>query len=88
VFPSQLRDTDVDMLERTVTMIAFGDIEAEDTRHLTETNFVRIFRLAQLTVEYLLYVQDCLSSTHKHAAKDRWAHHTLPALQVVHYRHM
>lgn len=66
-----IRDVDLDTLEKVVSVIAFGDIEAEDTRHLTELNFVKVFRLAQLTVEYLLYVQDCLQSTNSWLLQDR-----------------
>lgn len=61
--PLQVRDTDLDALERLVSCITWGDIEAEDTRHLSEANFVKIFRLAQLLLEYLLYVQDNLKYT-------------------------
>jgi hypothetical protein len=45
-----------------VAILAHGDIMAENTRDLSETNFLRIFRLAQLALEYLLHVQDTLSS--------------------------
>jgi zinc finger protein DZIP1 len=54
-----------------VSIVAFGDIQAEDTLHLTETNFVKIFRLSQLVIEYLLYVQDCLQSTNSWLLTDR-----------------
>ncbi|KAF8057745.1 Dzip1l [Scenedesmus sp. PABB004] len=57
-----VRDTDLDALERLVPSITWGDIEAEDTRHLGEAGFVKAFRLAQLLLEYLLYVQDSLTS--------------------------
>ena len=40
--------------------MAYGDLEAESPHSLTETNFQRLFRLAQLTVEYLLHIQDRL----------------------------
>jgi hypothetical protein len=53
-------------------MIAYGDIEAEDTRCLTEINFVKVFRLSQLLVEYLLYVQDCLQRSNSTLADGRW----------------
>ena len=43
-------------------MVAFGSIEAEDARNLTPLNFIKLFRLAQLTVEYLLFVQDRLAA--------------------------
>ena len=67
----QVRDADLDTLEKVVSIIAFGDIEAEDTRHLTELNFIKVFRLAQLTIEYLLYVQDCLQTTNAWLQTDR-----------------
>ena len=67
----QVRDVDLDTLEKIVSIVAFGDIEAEDTRHLTELNFIKVFRLAQLMVEYLLYVQDCLQSTNNWLQQDR-----------------
>lgn len=67
----QIRDADLDTLEKVVSIIAFGDIEAEDTRHLTELNFIKVFRLAQLTIEYLLYVQDCLQTTNAWLQTDR-----------------
>lgn len=60
--PSQARTTDIDALERVLDVVAFGDIEAEDARNLTPLNFIKLFRLAQLTVEYLLFVQDRLAA--------------------------
>lgn len=60
LFLDQVRDTDLDTLEQLVTCVTWGDIEAEDTRHLSEGNFVKVFRLAQLLLEYLLYVQENL----------------------------
>jgi zinc finger protein DZIP1 len=53
----------LDTLEQLVTCVTWGDIEAEDTRHLSEGNFVKVFRLAQLLLEYLLYVQENLKYT-------------------------
>ena len=56
----QIQDTDIDTLERCCAAMAFGDLEAEAPQTLTETSFLRLFRLAQLTVEYLLHIQDRL----------------------------
>ena len=39
---AQIRDIDLDTLEKVTSIIAFGDIEAEDTRHLTELNFIKV----------------------------------------------
>ena len=57
----QIRDTDLDTLESVVGIVAFGDLEGEDTCNLTDLNFLRIFRISQLTAEYLLHVQDHLA---------------------------
>ena len=56
----QVRETDIDTLERCCAAMAYGDVSAEAPGSLSETNFTRLFRLAQLTVEYLLHVQDRL----------------------------
>ena len=56
----QVAFTDITQLERVVSILAYGDILAENTRELTEVNFVHIFRLAQLALDYLLHVQDTL----------------------------
>jgi hypothetical protein len=58
----QVAYTDIDQLEKVVHILAHGDILSENTRELTEVNFLRIFRLAQLVIEYLLHVQDTLAS--------------------------
>ncbi|KAK9907534.1 hypothetical protein WJX75_005496 [Coccomyxa subellipsoidea] len=55
-----VRETDIDTLERCCAAMAYGDLQAEDPGSLSETNFLRLFRLAQLTVEYLLHIQDRL----------------------------
>ena len=62
----QIRDTDLDTLEKVVGIVAFGDLDAEDTCNLTHLNFLRIFRLSQLTAEYLLHVQDHLAQENSH----------------------
>lgn len=64
---------DVDQLEQVVHILAYGDIEAEDTCQLTETNFKQIFQLAQLTIEYLLHVQDVLNSEKLHVLESECA---------------
>lgn len=56
-----IREVDIDTLEMALDTIAFGDIQGEDSRNFTEANFVKIFRLAQLMVEYLLHVQELLA---------------------------
>lgn len=57
----QVRETDLDLLEKVVSMAVYGDLEAEDPGALSPLNFGRICRVAQLTGEYLLHVQDRLA---------------------------
>lgn len=55
-----IRNTDIDALEKIVSIISHGDIEAEDAASVSQANLLKIYKLAQLTVEYLLYAQDSL----------------------------
>ncbi len=71
--PAQLRTTDLDALERAAATIAYGDINAEDPLHLSELSFVKVFRLAQALVEYLLFVQDSLQATNTALEQGRCA---------------
>ncbi|KAL3686002.1 hypothetical protein R1sor_004024 [Riccia sorocarpa] len=57
-----IREADVGTLEAILDTIAFSDVQGEDTRNFTEANFIKIFRLAQLMVEYLLHVQELLAA--------------------------
>ncbi len=54
--------TDLDALERLLGTVVSGDLESEDFRRLTPGNVNRLFRAAQLVVEYLLYVQELLAA--------------------------
>ena len=56
-----VRESDIDALESVLDLVAGGDIEAEDARSLTPANFIQLFRTAQLTLDYLLHVQDRLA---------------------------
>ena len=58
----QVRDTDLDELERVVAAVAFGDIEAEGpSGAVADVSLRRLLRLSQLANEYLLHVQDHLA---------------------------
>jgi zinc finger protein DZIP1 len=54
-----------------VGVVAFGDLDAEDPYTLSDTGFRKVFRLAQLVVEYLLYVQDTLQASNAWLQSDR-----------------
>ncbi|VDK74940.1 unnamed protein product [Dibothriocephalus latus] len=53
---------DIDALQDNLVSVAFCDITSElDTRYV-DTNFIKLFQLAQLLIEYLLYSQEYLTS--------------------------
>jgi hypothetical protein len=56
-----MRELDVESLQRNLTNITFCDIESEDLGNV-DSNFIKLFRLAQLMLEYVLHSQDFLSA--------------------------
>ncbi|KAL7746474.1 hypothetical protein RI367_008124 [Sorochytrium milnesiophthora] len=53
------RTVDVQALQSVIDMVTYCDIEAEDVRHL-DSNYVKLYQLAQMIIEYLLYCQTML----------------------------
>lgn len=62
------RETDVAALQEVIDNITFCDIEGEDVRYV-DPNFVRMFQVSQLIIEYLLYCQNALQETEQSAQK-------------------
>ncbi|KAI8848473.1 Iguana/Dzip1-like DAZ-interacting protein N-terminal-domain-containing protein [Chytridium lagenaria] len=54
------REVDVETLQRVIENITFCDVESEDLRYV-DPNFIKLFQLSQLIIEYLLHSQDYLS---------------------------
>ncbi len=42
--------------------ITFCNLREEDLRFITDQHVVKLFRIAQLTIEYLLFAQEQLSA--------------------------
>ncbi|KAJ3042453.1 Zinc finger protein dzip1 [Rhizophlyctis rosea] len=71
---------DIMALQDTMENITFCDIEAEDMR-CADPNFIKLFQLAQLMIEYLLHSQDYLADTNKCLTDDNMQlKHQLDAL--------
>jgi division protein CdvB (Snf7/Vps24/ESCRT-III family) len=51
-------EVDIELLQQNLEMIVFGDLESSDAVQDIDESFAKLFRLSQLTVEYLLSVQD------------------------------
>lgn len=52
---------DVNILQENIHSITFCDIESEVDMRLVDPNYVKLFKLSQLTIEYLLNSQDYLT---------------------------
>jgi zinc finger protein DZIP1 len=52
----------VDALQAHLENLTFCDIDEADLRASTDAAFVKLFRVAQLTIEYLLHVQNSLQA--------------------------
>jgi hypothetical protein len=55
-----VREVDVDLLQIHIENITFCNLREEDLRYLTDPQIVKLFRISQLMLEYLLYSQDKL----------------------------
>ena len=70
------RDVDIECLQRHVEQIAFCSLREEELKYVTDQQVIKLFRIAQLIIEYLLHSQDKLISdmndlATKYAAKKR-----------------
>ncbi|KAA3675770.1 zinc finger protein DZIP1 [Paragonimus westermani] len=54
---------DIETLQELLSCVAFCDITTEIDVRYVDANLIKLFQLAQLLVEYLLYSQDYLKST-------------------------
>lgn len=71
-----VRDVDIDTLQMSLENICFCNLREEDLRYITDQHVVKIFRAAQLVIEYLLYAQEqlaanCSMLSNKYMAKKR-----------------
>jgi hypothetical protein len=55
-----VREVDVEILQQNVEELAFCDLNEDYMHFLTDRQVVKLFRLSQLMMEYLLYSQNRL----------------------------
>jgi zinc finger protein DZIP1 len=53
-----VKEIDLSTLETLLSNITFANLERDDIERLGDAHFVKLFRVAQMTIEYLLYTQD------------------------------
>ena len=61
----------VDLLQQNLENLIFADIGEDDYLALTEPKFLQLFRISQLTLEYLVFVQNSLYSQLNHEKKEK-----------------
>ena len=71
-----VRNVDVEPLQAILENLTFCNLKEEDLRFITDQHVVKLFRSAQLVLEYLLYAQEQLSNNvhnlaMKYASKKR-----------------
>ena len=65
-----VREVDIDTLQSQLENVAYGKLDEQDLRYMTDEHIIKLFNVAQLTVEYLLYAQEQLAgSLHSLATK-------------------
>jgi zinc finger protein DZIP1 len=52
------KELDLATLETLLNNITYASLDREDLERLGDQHFLKLFRVAQLTIEYLLYTQD------------------------------
>lgn len=57
-----VRETDIDILQAFLENLTFSNLREDDLRFMTDQNVIKLFRISQMTIEYLLFAQDRLSS--------------------------
>ncbi|EQC41607.1 hypothetical protein SDRG_01566 [Saprolegnia diclina VS20] len=55
-----VRETDIDTIQNHLENLAFSDVTLQDVNQYSDEYFLKLFQVAQLTVEYLLNVQESL----------------------------
>ena len=63
----QIKETDLDSLESVLEFTAYGNLSLYDTSDVPLVSVIKLFRASQLTIQYLLYVQDNLAQKAREA---------------------
>ncbi len=53
-----VRDVDLRLLQSILNNITYSKLEEPDLQRFGDATYIKLFRLAQLSIEYLLYTQD------------------------------
>ena len=68
-----IRETDLRQIEQILQNVTYAEVDREDLEKVGDAHFVKLFRISQLSIEYLIYTQNYLE--------------TLTKSLDVHYKH-
>ncbi|KAJ3060290.1 Zinc finger protein dzip1l, partial [Rhizoclosmatium hyalinum] len=74
------REVDITALQEIMENITFCDVDSEDVRYV-DPNFLKLFKISQLIIEYLVHTQDFLTDTQAVLSQDLQS--TLDQLEVL-----
>ena len=57
-----VRDVDIDLLQTHLENLTFSELKESDLRYLTDPQIIKLFQTSQMMIEYLLYVQEQLTT--------------------------
>ena len=57
------REGDLSLIQTYVQGLVYSQLRKEDVKRLGNPTFVQLFKLSQLSIEYLLYIQDILETS-------------------------
>ena len=57
-----VRDVDIDLLQTHLENLTFCELKESDLRYLTDPQIVKLFKTSQMMIEYLLFVQEQLTT--------------------------
>ena len=64
-----MKDVDIDTLQVFLENLTFSDLHEDDLRYLTDPLVVKLFRISQMTIEYLLYCQEQIATELQHSTE-------------------
>ncbi|KAJ8031232.1 Zinc finger protein DZIP1L [Holothuria leucospilota] len=68
------RTLDVEVLRENISSIAYCDIEEEVDTRIVDPNFLKVFKMSQLIIQYLVHTQDYFADTIKTLKEEAISH--------------
>lgn len=57
-----IAQVDLAQLEQLLQNLTYANLDREDLERIGDTHFIKLFRLSQMSIEYLIYTQNYLET--------------------------